>query len=192
MNKNLFYFTYFCKLDPSAFSSMEQFIKDLAITRNRIINPATIEVTFGNLKDLKDTIIAYLNILSYVKSKINFGTDQFSLKIEFIWKDTVKDSFTSSYNVAFEFYSVLYNLAVCNNMMTKLINADSDEEVKLKDAIKTLEFSAGIMEKIKTELPTFMADKEIPNDLSGVYLTFVIFFANVSLLMNFLIFTFLI
>jgi len=155
---------------------METFVKELTVTRNKIINPATIEATYMNLKDLKDSIISYLNMLNFIKSKISFGNDKFSVSIEFIWRDTVKDSNISSYNIAYEIYCVLYNLAVCNNLIANLTNPDNDEEIKLKESIKQLEFSAGIMDKIKTELSTAMAEKEIPLDLSGNYVQFVIYF----------------
>ncbi len=155
---------------------MEQFVKELTVTRNKVVNPAATEIALSSLKDLKDAMIAYLNMLNFVKSKINFGNDQFSLKIEFIWRDTIKDSMVSSYNIAYEIHCVLFNLAVCNNLIAKLVNPDADEELKLKESIKQLEFCAGIMDKIKTDLPAAMAEKEIPIDLSANYLQFVILF----------------
>jgi len=82
----------------------------------------------------------------------------------------------SSYNIAYEIHCVLFNLAVCNNLIAKLVNPDADEELKLKESIKQLEFCAGIMDKIKTDLPAAMAEKEIPIDLSANYLQFVILF----------------
>lgn len=153
---------------------MDSFVKDFASTRNKIINPTNVEMTYINLKDLKDSMISYLNMLNFLKTKINFGNDQYSLKIEFIWRDTIKDSNISSYNLAYEIYCVLYNLAICNNLMAKLVNPDADDELKLKESIKQLEFCAGITDKIKSELPGLIAEKEIPVDLSANYMQFVI------------------
>ncbi len=152
---------------------METFIKDFVITRNKIINPTSFEITQINLKDLKDLMISYLNMLNFIKTKINFGNDQYSLKVEFIWRDTVKDTNVSSYNIAFEMYCVLYNVAICNNLMAKIVNPDTDDELKLKESIKQLEFCAGITEKIRTELPALMNEKEIPADLSANFMQFV-------------------
>jgi hypothetical protein len=155
---------------------MEPFVKELTVTRNKIVNPAATEITLNSLKDLKDAMLAYLNMVNFIKSKINFGNDQFSLKIEFIWRDTVKDSNISSYNVAYEIHCVLFNLAVCNNFIAKLVNPDVDDELKLKESIKQLEYCAGIVDRIKTDLPAAMVEKEIPFDLSANYLQFVNFY----------------
>lgn len=153
---------------------MEAFVKELTVTRNKVVNAASTEIALSSLKDLKDSMIAYLNMLNFIKSKINFGNDQFSLKVEFVWRDTVKDSNVSSYNIAYEINCVLFNLAVCNNFLAKLVNPDTDDELKLKESIKQLEFCAGILDKIKTELPAAMAEKDIPMDLNANYLQFVI------------------
>ena len=153
---------------------MESFVKELTVTRNKLVNPASTEIALSSLKDLKDSMVAYLNMLNFVKSKINFGNDQFSLKIEFIWRDTVKDSNISSYNIAYEIHCVLFNLAVCNNFIAKLVNPDVDDELKLKESIKQMEYCAGIVDRIKTDLPAAMTEKEIPMDLSANYLQFVI------------------
>lgn len=118
-------------------------------------------------------MILYLNMLNFIRTKIFFGNDKYSVKIEFSWKDTLKNSFVSSYNISFEYNCILFNLAICNNFIAKLVNPDQDEELKLKEAIKMLEISAGIIDKIKRELQLDMFEKEIPNDLSSIYSTFV-------------------
>ena len=112
-------------------------------------------------------------MINFIKTKINFGNDQFSVKVDFIWRDTVKDCIVTSNNIAYEINCVVFNLAVCNNLLAKLTNPDNDEETKLKETIKSLEFCAGTLDKIKNELPTLLTEKEIPLDLSPNYLQFV-------------------
>jgi len=152
---------------------MEPFVKELTVTRNKVVNAASTDIALESLKELKDAMTSYLNMLNFIKSKINFGNDQFSLKVEFIWRDTIKDSNVSSYNIFYEINCVLFNLAVCNNFIAKLVNPEADDELKLKESIKQLEFCVGIVDKIKTDLPTAMSEKEIPLDLSSNYLQFV-------------------
>ena len=155
---------------------MTDFVIEITKLRKKIATPNSLKGTLSDLQDLKASIIAYLNMINFLKGKIAFGSDQYSLKIEFTWSDTVKDSNNSSYNVNHEIYANLFNLALCNNFIMKLIDPDSDEELKVKETLKNLEFSAGIIEKIKIELPTLMPEKEIPIDMSDKYLQFVLFF----------------
>jgi hypothetical protein len=152
---------------------MNDFVIKLTNLRKKISSPNSYKETLNDLKDLKDSIISYINMLNFLKTKIPFGKDQFSLKIEFVWMDTVKDSNNTSTDINYEIYSNLFNLAICNNSIAKLTDPEKEEESKLKDVIKNLEFSAGIIEKIRKELPTLIPEKEIPIDLSDKYLEFV-------------------
>jgi hypothetical protein len=152
---------------------MNDFVINLTNLRKKISTPDSFKETLNDLKDLKDSIISYLNMLNFLKTKIPFGKDQFSLKLEFVWLDTIKDSKITSNDINYEIYSNLFNLSICNNFIAKLTDPEKEEETKLKDVIKNLEFSAGIIDKIKKELPTLMPEKDIPIDLSDKYLDFV-------------------
>lgn len=125
-----------------------------------------------SLKSYKETVVNYLNMLNQLKTKINFGSDNYSLQIEFTWKDTLKNDFYSSYNVNLEYYSALFNLAVLYKQMGKTYFG-STEDVKLKEGIKYLQYAAFIFDKIKNELPTFVTAKEIQPDLSANFLSYV-------------------
>lgn len=46
-----------------------------------------------------------------MKSRINFANDKSSVSLDFAWKDTIKNEYYYSNNIAFEYYSVLFNLA---------------------------------------------------------------------------------
>lgn len=153
---------------------MNDFVIELQNLRKKISTPNSFKESYNDLKDLKDNIIAYLNMMNFIKGKITFGKDQYSLKIDFIWYDTVKDSNVQNNNIYYEIYTNLYNLALCHNFMAKLIDFENEDEMKLKETIKNLEYSVGIVDKIRTELPTLMPEREIPIDLSDQYLQFVI------------------
>jgi hypothetical protein len=75
---------------------------------------------YDSLKSTKSMLIAYLQIINLVKSKVNFGKESFSIKIEFAWKDTIKNEFYYSNNIAFEYYSVMFNLATIHCFIVKL------------------------------------------------------------------------
>ena len=47
-------------------------------------------------------------------------------------------------------YANLFNFALSNYFISRLIDLENDDESKLKMAIKNLEFSVGILDKIKT------------------------------------------
>lgn len=154
---------------------MNDFIKELTILRTKISNPNKIKSAFEELKELKTSLISYLNMLNFLKSKITFGSDQFSLKIDFTWNDVIKDSNITSNNINYEIYCNLFNLAICNNHIAKNLDPNFEDEIKMKEAIKLLEYSAGIMERIKNEVPKNLNSKEIPLDFSDAFTQFVSF-----------------
>jgi hypothetical protein len=152
---------------------LNNFIIELTNLRKKISTPNSFKSCYNDLLDLKESIITYINMLNFIKGKITFGKDQYSVKIEFTWMDTIKDSNQSSYQLNLEIYSNLFNLALTNYFISRLIDLENDDEAKLKTIFKNLEFSVGILDQIKTELPPLVEEKEIPLDLSAKYLDFV-------------------
>jgi hypothetical protein len=112
-------------------------------------------------------------MLNVIKSKMNFGKDDFCIKVEFGWKDVLKNDFWFSFNVSHEYYSNIFNLAVIYYNLGSSILL-SDEETKLKQAIKYLQYSAWLFDNIKNEIPSIIPVKETPPDMSSNYLTYVI------------------
>lgn len=129
------------------------------------------------MKDTKNLIVQYLTHLNLIKSKINFGKDSFGLQVEFGWRDIIKNDMWYSYNVSHEYYSNLFNLATAYYCMGSLIQPTEDE-LKLKEAIKYLQNSAWLFDNIKNELPSLIPTKETPPDLTQNYLTYVNLFFN--------------
>ncbi len=110
--------------------------------------------------------------MNVIKSKMNFGKDEFSIKVEFGWRDNIKNDMWYSYNINHEHYTNLFNLATLYYCMGAAISI-SDDDVKLKEAIKHLQYSAWLFDNIKNELPALIPAKETPPDMTQNYLTYV-------------------
>lgn len=152
---------------------MESFISEFQQNRNVLTSLDDKDMSYDSLSKTKDMIIQYLKMLNLIKSKMNFGKEDFSVKIQFGWKDVLKNDFCYSYNINFEYYSILYNLAVTYYLIGNSISMENSTETKLKEAIKYFQYSAWIFDNIKNEVLTFMPPKETPYDMSSNYLTYV-------------------
>ncbi len=104
---------------------------------------------------------------------MNFGKDNLCIKVEFAWKDVLRNDFISSFNVNFEYFSSLFNLGVCYYSMGMAVELTEDE-TKLKESIKNFQYAAWIFDNIKNELTNAVTAKEIPTDMTPNYLTYVI------------------
>jgi hypothetical protein len=124
------------------------------------------------MKTVKEHLINYLTMLNVIKSKMNFGKDDFSIKVDFAWRDVIKNDFWYSNNVNFEYYSSLFNLAIAYSCLGSSI-LSSDDEVKLKEGIKYFQFSSWLFDNIKNELPSLIPAKETPTDMTQNFLTYV-------------------
>jgi hypothetical protein len=140
--------------------------------------------TNESLKKIKENLVTYLNMLNTLRSKINFGKDNYSVAIEFGWKDVLKNDHYYSYNVNLEYFSNLFNLAVCYNLLGTSVSTKVDDDNLLKEGIKNYQYSAWLFDKIKNEVPTCIPLKETQPDLSVNYLTYVNFFNIVFLFMS--------
>ena len=160
-------------LDSTSYSNIEPFIKEVIQIRNTIITLQDMEKTTDSLKKMKENLVTYINMLNTLRSKINFGKDNYSLAIEFGWKDVLKNDYYYSYNVNLEYFSVLFNLAVCYFLLGSNISFKAEDDALLKEGIKNYQYSAWLFDKIKNEVPTCIPAKETQPDLSVNYLTYV-------------------
>jgi hypothetical protein len=152
---------------------VQAFITEFQQNRNVIILLNEKDKTYDCMKNMKDVVIQYLSMLNVIKSKMNFGKDEFSIKVEFGWKDVIKNDFWYSYNINHEYYSTMFNLAVVfYNLGSSILI--TDEDTKLKEAIKYFQYSSWLFDTIKNELPSVIPIKETPTDMTGNYLTYVI------------------
>ncbi len=103
---------------------------------------------------------------------MNFGKDDFAVRIDFSWKDTLKNDYWTSSNLNFEYFSNVFNLATLYYCLGNSIPI-TENELKLKEAIKYFQHSAWLFDNIKSELPSIIIPKETPNDMIADYLTYV-------------------
>lgn len=116
-------------------------------------------------------------MLFALKSKINFGRDEYSMQLEFGWKDVLRNDFYYSYNINFEYFSVYFNLGILFVLMGKLLSKSTDD-AKLREGIKYFQTAAWIFDNIKQEIPICIPAKETPPDLSSNYLSYVLYNFN--------------
>ena len=115
----------------------------------------------------------YANQLVQIKNKMTFGKGPESVKIEFKWTDTFKESKWTSYSIHFEYYNVLFNLAIINYLLGLETTKDAKlDEFVLKDGIKYYQFAAGFFNLIKEEAPSTINKEELPYDMDPNYLTY--------------------
>lgn len=152
----------------------------------------SIAINKDKLKENKEFLTQYLVQLNQLKSKMTFGNEEHSIKIEFQWNDTMKDSKWVSTNIAMEYYSCVFNLAVIYFNLGELVSkegcsyvnpgkdvkgrdceiVEKVDEAKLKESCKYYRHAAALFDLIKEELPQCMTIKDIPYDLQPSYMTF--------------------
>lgn len=154
---------------------VQSFINEFQQNRNVLTNLNEKDKSGDALKGYKAIILQYLSMLNLIKSKMNFGKDSLCIKVEFNWKDVLKNDFMSSFNINYEYFSTFFNLAVCYysiGMATPL----NEDEIKLKEAIKNFQYAAWIFDNIKNEISNALPLREIPSDMTPNYLTYVTLF----------------
>ena len=73
-------------------------------------------------------LTAYINQLIVIKSKMLFGRESYSCKLDFVWTDTIKQKNWKSHNINFEYYNALYNLASVYYILGLESGANSKED----------------------------------------------------------------
>ena len=160
--------------DASCFNAtVEKFLTECQQNRNVISTLGDTKQTIDSLKSNRQILIQYINQLNLLKTKMSFGKDKFAIHLEWTWRDTLKNSNWSSFNISFEIYNVLYDLAITYYNIGRVEAAEAgDDDAKLKEAIKAYQYAAGFFDKIKNEAPLSIQDKELPNDLKPNYMTY--------------------
>ena len=161
--------------DASSFTpAVEKFLAEVQQNRNVLSDLGEMKQTLDALKSNRQICLQYLQQLNLLKSKMSFGKEKIAVHLEFNWKDTLKNSNCKSMNINFEIYNVLFNLATIylNIARMESVEAAGTDEAKLKEAIKSYQYAAGIYDKIKNEIAQCVPEKEIPNDLKPNYMTY--------------------
>ena len=139
-----------------------------------VINSMTqINQSLDTLKVNREIVLNYVNQINVLRQKLTFGKEKFSIKIEFRWKDIFKQSKWESYNIYFELYNALFNLATIHYLIAIHMEKDnSNEENYLKEISNNYRNAMAIFELIKNEISLKVNQKEIPYDLNPDYLEY--------------------
>ena len=92
---------------------IQSYFTQINQSRTVISQLREVQDNIDQLKQNINIILSYINMLSAIKQKMAFGKESYSCKIEFTWTDTIKGSKYSSYNIFFEIYNAMFNLATC-------------------------------------------------------------------------------
>ena len=130
-------------------------------------------LTSDQISEQKHILTSYINQLIVIKSKILFGKERYSCKIDFAWTDTIKENKWKSHKINFEYYNALYNLAVIYYMTGLEIGANSKEEKSIKrDAVNNFKKAVCIFRLIKDEAFSSIDQSELPYDLYPTHLDY--------------------
>ena len=152
---------------------INQFLTTLQETRTSLIS-LNIKNAESTSQETKTLIASYINNISLLKTKLPFNNKS-SPSIDYSWSDSLKDTIMKSTNIHFEYFSCMYNLALIYfaTAQNEFKTANDDENV-LKEANKKYQHAAALYDKIKTEITKVLPTKEIPTDLTEIYLSFCI------------------
>ena len=88
-----------------------------------------------------------------IKQKMTFGKESYSAKIEFTWNDTIKGSTWHSYNIWFEIYNALFNLATSYYCLGHEVGKSATDKIGHKEASKYFKNAMYIFNVIKEKYP---------------------------------------
>ena len=118
-------------------------------------------------------LTSYINQLIVIKSKMLFGRESYSCKLDFVWTDTIKQKNWKSHNINFEYYNVLYNLAAVYYILGLESGANSKEDKNIKkEAVNHFKKALSLFRILKDEAYASISQSELPYDLYPNHLEF--------------------
>ena len=151
--------------EQSITEKVKSYFRELSQCRTVMSQMGTVQDNIDQLKQNISIISSYINMLSAVKQKMTFGKESYSCKIEFTWTDTIKESKYSSYNIFFEIYNALFNLATCYYNLGTQLSLSAKEKTEHKEASQCFKQAMYLFNVIKEEANLKISEKEMPFDL---------------------------
>ena len=151
--------------NESLTEGVKGFFAELTQNRNVISQMGETQDSIDQLKQNINIITSYLNQILAIKQKMTFGKEDYSCKIEFTWNDTIKNSTWHSYNIWFEIYNTLFNLATSYYSLGLGVSKAAMEKNGHKEANKYFKNAMYLYNVIKEEVMTKIIEKEVPYDL---------------------------
>ena len=148
--------------------SVQSFLSDLNNTRNDICENQSSPESINDLNNMLQKTTKYLNQLVGIKNKMIFQKNNNDL--EFAWDDTLTGNSFTSNNINFEYYNILFNLAVIYFYLGyKKSNMEFIDKNLRKEAIKDYKHSLYLFNIIKEEAINNINQNEFPLDLHPMY-----------------------
>ena len=153
--------------------NVDHFFRDIKQNRDVICKLSKNNTSIEQLTQHRLVLTTYLNEILALKSKMTFGKQSYSCKIGFVWTDTICKQEWKSYNIYFEIYNCLYNLAVIYYCLANhLGNTAKDDKNKNKEAVINYKHALYIFDRLKHEAYSAISTKELPYDLYPSHLSY--------------------
>ena len=160
---------------------IKTFFTELAENRDLMSKMKEIQISTEEIKQNIKTITTYINQINTVKKKMIFGKEKYCCKIQFDWLDTIKGNHIKSYNIDFEIYNSLYNLAIlyyCNGL--NLANNEMPTKEMRKEATISFKHAIYLFNVLKEEANKAINQKELPSDLNEIHLSYCIYLCEIE------------
>ena len=151
---------------------VKTYFAELTQNRNVISLMGEKQESIDQLKQNANIITTYVNEIMAIKQKMTFGKESYGCKIEFTWNDTLKGSSWSSYNIWFEIYNALFNLAVTYFCLGEGVGKSARDKNDRKEALNYFKKAMYLFNVIKEEAPTKITEKELPYDLNPLHMNY--------------------
>ena len=158
--------------NESLTDKVKEYFSQFSQNRNVMSQMGELQDDISQLKQNIGIVTEYINMLSAIKQKMTFGKESFSCKIEFIWTDTIKGSKWSSYNIFFEIYNSIFNLATLYYNLASQIGRSATDKIGHKESSKFYRNAVYLYDVIKEEALTKLPEKELPLDLFPAHLDY--------------------
>ena len=158
--------------NESLTEKVKSYFAELTQNRNVISQMGELQESIDQLKQNINIITSYINQIMAIKQKMTFGKENYSCKIEFTWNDTIKGSNWHSYNIWFEVYNALFNLATSYYCLGTEVGKAATEKNGHKEASKYYKHAMYLFNVIKEEASTKIPEKELPLDLFPEHMSY--------------------
>lgn len=152
---------------------IKTFFSQLTQNQNVVSKMGAQEQSLSTLKQNKTILSSYVNQVALLMEKMTFGKESFSCKIEFSWRDTIKDKKWESYSIFFEYYNALFNLATVYYLLGIHIGNEAGESKDaIKESVDSYKKAYFLFNEIKEGAPKKMTANELPYDITPIYMDY--------------------
>ena len=150
--------------------NLQKYFSDFNQNRNIISYNKDDHETIRDVMTTLEITTKYFNQLIAIKSKNAFGPHANSCEINFTWTDTITGNSWGSFNINFEYYNVLFNIASLYFHLgyLKSISPKIDKSLR-KESMKDYKYALYLFNIIKDEANKKIEQRDLPYDLYPSY-----------------------